>query len=101
MVAANSMPFLKVLRWRIQRLGGPLGFGPCSDRVWRWVAAVRLWLSYHLGIGNWFRSSEECERCGAPAGDIDFMVERVAAKRIRCIDRGACDDTATENARYA
>lgn len=97
------------LRWRFYwswKHGiGHLGLGDYGGEYsWRWAARLRCWLSFGLGIGQWFYSHEECANgCGATAEDVDYHFVRVGRRKARCQDEKDCaenraDLPATEGA---
>lgn len=62
-----------------------------------WSVEIAWRLSRWFGIGQCFHGSkDQCHRCGAPAGDIDYEVRRVAPFRVECLDRQFCDEMANE-----
>lgn len=67
----------------------------CGPRDWN--IEIRWRISRWFGVGQCFGGYEECHRCHAPAGDIDYEVRRVRPFRIECLDAQSCSEAAAEN----
>lgn len=62
-----------------------------------WKVEIAWRLSRWFGIGQCFHGGkDQCHRCGAPAGDIDYEVRRIAPFRVECLDRQCCDEAIRE-----